>query len=331
MWGLLWGVAKGVICTGNDGIQTITRRCTPTGGLIDIRFIQFRDCVWRGNGAAIYIHGGSLVSIGSCSFLNCIAGSPPGTNTDYDSDQGGCAYLRRVNSGSSVIDSCATKCGAFAGSFVCLESRDVDVALKGLSLFDLWSAFGALRDHGVRAVASRSNLTGLKGGSGLTGTMYQEGRGVSMDGSFILFANCSGGWGCFVRYDGSAVFRQCLFVGNSVGAIAHCTSLTTSQTRLESCYFINTKLRGDWFMAGSVLVDRCLFAGEVQSTVSFISTGVQISFTSTEMSFDTASLLPLCDKYGKFETPKRTGTPATWMAISCVVLHLALLVLGFTL
>jgi hypothetical protein len=98
-------------------------------------------------------------------------------------------------------------------------------------------------------------------------------------------------------------------VGNSVGAIAHSWSGATVQTRLESCYFINMKLRGDRFYAGSVVVDSCLFAGEVESTMSFIPTGVQIGFTSTEISFDTASLLPLCDQYGKFRTPKGTETP----------------------
>jgi hypothetical protein len=179
----------------------------------------------------------------------------------------------------------------------------------------------------------------------VTGAIYQDGSGVSINGSFVLFATCSGGYGCFVKYEGSAVFRQCLFVGNSVGAIAHFSWEATSQTRLESCYFINTKLRGDVLVAGSVVVDRCLFAGEVQSTAGFMPTGVQIGFTSKGISFDTASLLPLCDKYGNFGTPKRTDTPATAEGheresvvstrkariILFVVIHLGLLALGFTL
>jgi hypothetical protein len=150
-----------------------------------------------------------------------------------------------------------------------------------------------------------------------------------------------------MRDEGSADFRQCLFV-DSVGASAH---LSPGQTRLESCYFVNTKLRGNPFYAGSVLLDSCLFAGEVQSTESFIPTGVQFGFTSTEIKFDTASLLPLCDQYGKFHTPKRTETPERTRApatgeghergkvlatrkariIPFVVLHVALLALGFAL
>jgi hypothetical protein len=242
---------------------------------------------------------------------------------------------------------------------VYLQSGDVDVTLKGLSLFDCLSCRGAVYDNEVRAVKSGSNLTSLRGESGLTGAVYQGGSGGSMDGSMLLLANCSGGCGCFVKEGGSAVFRDCLFVGNSVGAIAHFmpwdtlhyTSGAMNETRLESCCFINAKLRGDTFMAGSVLVDSCLFAGEVQTAGRFITTGVQIGFTSTEISFDTASLLPLCDEYGKFhtpkgpETPRRTGTPVTGEGrerenvlamrkariIPFVVLHLTLLALGFTL
>jgi hypothetical protein len=263
-----------------------------------------------------------------------------------------------VNSGSGVIDSCATKCEGYKGSCVYFESQDVDVVTRGLSLLDCSSEFGALCDwDGVRAVTTKSNLTSMKGGSGMTGTMYQTGSGVSTNGSFVLVVKCGGGYGCFAKYSGSAaMFRQCFFVG-SVGAIVHFSYGATSQTRLESCYFVNTKLMGERFYAGSVLVDSCLFAGKVQSTVSFIPTGVQISFASTEVSFDTASLLPFCDRYGRFhtptvtetrkgtETPEGTGTPAieeghkredvpaTRKAriIPFVVLHLVLLALGFTL
>jgi hypothetical protein len=73
--------------------------------------------------------------------------------------------------------------------------------------------------------------------------------------------------------------------------------------------------------------------------------GVQIGFTSTEISFAAASLLPLCDKYGKFKWPKRTETPATGEShergnvsatrkarvFPFVVSHLALLALSVTL
>jgi hypothetical protein len=237
---------------------------------------------------------------------------------------------------------------------VYFESRHIGVALKGLSLFECSSDYGALYDYLVRAATTGSNLTSLGGEAGgyalITGAILQDGSGVSTNGSFLLFARCSGGYGCFVKYDGSAVFRQCLFVDNSVGAIAHLSG--PPQTRRESCYIFNTKLRGDRFDVGSVVVVSCLFAGEIQPMpASFIPTGVQISFTSTEISIDTASLLPLCDEYGKFctpkgtETPKRTGTTATGESheredvlatrqariIPFIVLQLALLALGFTL
>jgi hypothetical protein len=81
---------------------------------------------------------------------------------------------------------------------------------------------------------------------------------------------------------------------------------------MESCYFMNTKLRGDRFDSGSVSLDSCLFAGEVQSTASFTLMGVQISFTSTEVEFDTASQLPTCAGVAGLpaQTPEETGTPS---------------------
>jgi hypothetical protein len=51
-------------------------------------------------------------------------------------------------------------------------------------------------------------------------------------------------------------------------------------------------------------VDSCLFAGDVQSTYGFNMTGVQVSFTSTWISFDLASLLSTCGGV------KQTVTPA---------------------
>jgi hypothetical protein len=43
-----------------------------------------------------------------------------------------------------------------------------------------------------------------------------------------------------------------------------------------------------------VTVNGCLFAGEVESTGGFALTGDQVNFTSTEIWFDTASLLAVC-------------------------------------
>jgi hypothetical protein len=104
--------------------------------------------------------------------------------------------------------------------------------------------------------------------------LWQGGRGGSTNGSFVLFADCSGGYGCFVKQEGSATFRQCLFVGNLVGAIAHSSWGATSQTRMEWCWFVNPNLKGDVFEEGSVLLDGCLFAGEVQLTANVTLTGV---------------------------------------------------------
>jgi hypothetical protein len=202
------------------------------------------------------------------------------------------------------------------------------VALKGLSVFDVSSAEGALSNAMARARASGSNLTSMRGWGvhpAGVGALHQFGilPGVSTNLSFFLLANCSGGEGCFVKGQGSAIFRQCLFVDNPAGAVAH-VSGATMQTRLESCHFVNTRLRGGRLLDGSVLVDSCLFAGEVQSLASFILTGVQISFTSTEIEFDTASQLPTCGGVAGLpaqtpeetprgtsnETPRDAGTPS---------------------
>jgi hypothetical protein len=111
--GFFGAMAQSVECNGNDVIQTITERCTPSGGSIVVRWINFMHCRGEGNGGAIFIGSQSLMSICSCSFLDCCAES-------YD---GGCAYLLDVNSGSSVIDSCATKCEGYKGSCVYFDSQ----------------------------------------------------------------------------------------------------------------------------------------------------------------------------------------------------------------
>jgi hypothetical protein len=303
MWVLLFGGIHAITCTENDGIELIVERCTPTGDFINISFIQFEGCFYGGSGAAIYVYDSSWVTICSCSFRNCSAWT---TTISY----GGCAYLRDVKSGSSVIDSCATKSGSRWGSFVCLWS-DADVALKGLSVFVCSSECGALYEC-VRVTAAASNLTSLMGEwnsrSGYAAAIWLDGllEESSTNGSFLLIANCSGGYGCFFKDSWNASsFRRCNFVDNSVDAIAH-EPWATSQTIMESCYFANTNLIGWWFLAGSVLVDSCLFAGDVQSTASLILTGVQISFTSTGIKFDTASLLPTC---GGVARPMSEPTP----------------------
>jgi hypothetical protein len=98
-------------------------------------------------------------------------------------------------------------------------------------------------------------------------------------------------------------------VSNSVGAIVHVYA--SVQDVLVFCYFVSTNLKGNWFDRGSVLVDSCLFAGAVPAmSVSFRLTGVQISYTSTRISFDTASQLPTCGGNGGFPSPVVKKSPA---------------------
>jgi hypothetical protein len=44
MWSLAIRVAAAANCSGNDAIQTITKRCTPAGDPIDIKYTIFVDC-----------------------------------------------------------------------------------------------------------------------------------------------------------------------------------------------------------------------------------------------------------------------------------------------
>jgi hypothetical protein len=207
-----------------------------------------------------------------------------------------------VRLGTNVIDCCATKCMSYGASFVCIDCYSQgDVEWKRISVFDCGSAFGTLDHINAPAMASASNFTNLVGrwnSSALAAALFQESSRSSTNASFVLMAGCSEGRGCFVtRGGGASAFRQCSFVGNSVGAISH--SSANVQDVLMFCYFINTNLTGNLFIGGSVLVDRCLFAGAVPAMpMSFILTGAQRSYTSTRISFDTASLLPTCGGIG---------------------------------
>jgi hypothetical protein len=307
MWSLLVGVTEGIDCTGTDQIWMITERCTPSGNVIDVRFTSFMNCFFGVDGAAVYIVSDSFVSIRSDSFFNCAAG------THHDNHYGGCAYAHQVKSGTRVIDSCAARCGSCTGSFVYVGWLG-DLALKGISVFDCSSGEGAVCGDETREDVSWSNLTRLRGEWGLftprAAALYRFGSEGSTDGNFLLFANCSGGYGCVYEWSGvAAVFRQCSFVDNAVGAIAH--SLQDGEEDLViSCYFANTNLRGSLFESGSVLVDSCLFAGEVQSTAEFILTGVQVGFTSTEICLDTSSLPPTCGGVGVPPTAGVAGPTA---------------------
>ena len=128
-------------------MQMITGRCTPTGGLIDIKFTTFMNCFCGCDGAAVYVSSDSLVLIRSDSFSNCVAG------THADRFLGGCACPYHVKSGSILIDSCAVKCGSFCGSLVCLIAL-AEFTFHGLSLFKCSSAGGAVCDEFVQVSTS---------------------------------------------------------------------------------------------------------------------------------------------------------------------------------
>jgi hypothetical protein len=105
------------------------------------------------------------------------------------------------------------------------------------------------------------------------------------------------------------------------------------QDVLVFCYFVGTNLTGSTFKSGSVLVDRCLFAGAVPTMpVSFTLTGAQISYTSTGISFDTASLLPTCGGIGGVrsvvvkKSPTGTGPYASLRLIINMVFFILLFV-----
>jgi hypothetical protein len=151
--------------------------------------------------------------------------------------------------------------------------------------------------------------------------LSQEGSS-STGASFLLITGCSLGFGCFHRWLGdAATFLQCSFVSNSIGAIGH--NSASAQDVVRFCCFVDTNLKGSLFNSGSVLVDSCLFAGAVPAMPgSFIMTGAQIGYTSTGISFDTASLLPTCGGIAglRKESPAGTGPYASSRLIVRMVL-----------
>jgi hypothetical protein len=135
----------------------------------------------------------------------------------------------------------------------------------------------------------------------IAAALSQAGLKSRTKGDSLVFAKCSGGYGCFYKHGGkSAIFRQCIYLDNSAGAMGH-GSWATSQDLMESCHFVNTRLWGGEFLAGSVLIDNCLFAGDVQSTASFIPTSGQIGHTSLEGLFHRA-WMPTCGQVAELPT-----------------------------
>jgi hypothetical protein len=308
-----------VECTGNDLVQTITARCTPpTAAFTLVKFTSFVSCsAVNDYGGAVYINYDALVVILSASFLNCQA------------KYGGCAYLGQLRSGTSVVDCCATRCNASFGAvwfaqFI-LPDRFArkDLMWKGISAFGCVCSTGGLWDESARTTASDSNLTNLGGtASNNEGPGIWDRRICSTTGSFLLFAGCRGLYSVIVRdgeEDDASNYRQCLFIGNSRGG-AISQEAEGHRTVMEACYFVYTKLRGGgpWnYVWGTVLIVNCLFSGAVEVTTHYPLTGVQITFTSTRISFDTASLLPTCGGVAQPfpttppETPGETTPPET--------------------
>jgi hypothetical protein len=216
---------------------------------------------------------------------------------------------------SIIADCCAMKRRALYGSFAWLNSP-IDLAVKGLAVSNSTGGNGALDDHSVHAVVSDCNFTGLVGDGGrneyvgwpaYASALYQEQSGTNASRS--LFRNCTGGNGCFYAKSGNAsTFSCCSFVGCD-NAIAHAAEAPVEDV-CEACFFDGTRLRGNRLLAGSVLLDGCLFAGEVPAfDAGFNTTGDQVGFTSTALEIDTASLLPTC---GGVVTgfPTATATPS---------------------
>jgi hypothetical protein len=179
--------------------------------------------------------------------------------------------------------------------------------VKGLSLFKCSSDCGALYFGSGVATESRSNFTRLKGawadGEGYAVALHQQGASSSTSASFLLVAECHTGHAVIWRDGGTAQLTRCSFLDNPfpVGVVGHWAG--DAQTIVLACFIKNTNLcaqkavepNGREFFHGSVLVDSCLYAGTVPAvTLSFIPTGVQVSHTSTELEFNTASQLPTC-------------------------------------
>jgi hypothetical protein len=288
--GGVFGVVAGstvTTCSRTNGlIMHVTVHCEPTGERIIIECSAFRGIVHASRGAAIYVSSaGARVVLRTDAFFSC--------KTTGSASYGACAYFQSVASGTSVINSCAADCESQADGFGYLEAS-AQVELRGLSLFNCRSWHGAFDYVGIHVNASESNFTSLTaaspaGGSGRAAVFYENFNWL-MEGSFLHLAGNSGGPGCFNTWSGGAPsFRQCSLVNNGGDNSA-------AQTSLIRCYVEGTALPGTVFTDGWVTVDSCLFAGDVPNATraSFIPEGTLIGNTSTEIVFDTASLLAPC-------------------------------------
>jgi hypothetical protein len=266
-WRDFFGALASAGCTDFTEVQLVTVRCVVTAGAdrFSVQLVNFVNILSWADGGAVYVWYDAVVQVREDSFMHCAAQT---TTADpvWTHRFGGGVYLGLVRSGTSVADCCARQCSATYGGFAYLTTSNIDVEYKGLSAFECFSQTGALNHDYARMIASETNLTGLKGvlwdvaTTAVIPAICQDRVGASTTGSFLLFANCSGGQGCFMRRRGNATtLRQCLFIRDGVPAIAHYTSDAKGQDVLTSCYFDGTGLRGSVFDAGSVLLENCLF------------------------------------------------------------------------
>jgi hypothetical protein len=244
------------------------------------------------DGAAIWVISETMLVCYSDAFWSVYAG-------DSGSMLNGVIFLSGIL-GFNASFCCVTNCGSFCGSFVCVASL-VNVSIRGLAVLDAQSAGGAVNVESSTVTMSNSNFTNLNaswgGQSELSAVFYQTGASARVAAAGLLVTSCDRGLGLLLIYRGGpAGLSQCVFVRNFVGAIAR--DSVEGQDVLEACFFAATPLRGTRFAAGSVLLQNCLFAGEVLSTASFVPTGVAIPFASTEVAFDWAELVDSCPPEG---------------------------------
>jgi hypothetical protein len=288
-------------CTGNDVIQVVREHCGPTatGSSIVIRLCSFVSIHYTAgeNGGGIYVSNSNyVVEVRGDSFFNCTA-----------QDHGGGVYLQSVRAGTSIIDSCACQCAAYGGAFATVRSvgSAIGVVFQGLSVVACPGVWGAVsQEHGVQGKVSECNFTKVVSSLAAGPTAYwaaalnQGGDyAVSTNATFLLFVGCDLGKGCWHSDEiGPAFFQSCSFVDNPIAALALWEYW--SQVLVRMCYFKGTDVVQNWNGQDNgvvkVTLDDCLFAGEVPTLPTRAAlSGVQVSFTTTEMSFNTASLLPI--------------------------------------
>jgi hypothetical protein len=167
-----------------------------------------------------------------------------------------------------------------------------------------WGAVS--EEKGTQGKVSGCNFTDLAGDASRyancgAAALNQGGNNLSStDAIYLLFVGCGnarGCWYCDQPPTGApinvATFERCSFVDNSIAAIA---IENQAQVRARMCYFKGTTVVHNWgYGSGWVTVEACLFAADVPLPMGNATlTGVQITSTSTEISFNTASMILTC-------------------------------------